>query len=87
MCACSLFCFVFIFFFEERYFIFKVSVVKQVKFRRDSNCLASDEFLVIFKGGHILTCMYIFANCVIVGHCIALHNAVCVRYFLFLNLL
>ena len=38
-------------------FFFKaeVSVVKLVKFRRDSGCLARDEFLVILKGDHILT--------------------------------
>ena len=36
-------------------------MVKPVKFTRDSGCLARDEFLVIFKGDHILIYMYIFA--------------------------
>ena len=47
-----------------------------VKFTQDSGCLAHDEFLVIFKGDHIRIC-----NCVIVGHCITLHEVVCVGYF------
>ena len=37
------------FFFEEGYF-HEVSLVKPVKFTRDSGCQARDEFLVIFKG-------------------------------------
>jgi len=65
VCACSLFSIV-LFFFEQRYFIFKVSVVKQVKFRRDSE---SDEFLVIIRGSYSDIHVHI-CNCVIVGHCI-----------------
>ena len=83
-----LFCFFYFYFiFEERYFIFKVGVVKQFKFRRGSVCLASDEFLVIFKGDHILICMYIFA---IVCYCWALYYAAqrsLYRVFPFVNLL
>ena len=36
-----------------------VSVVRPVKFTRDSGCLARDEFLVIIKGDHILIYLYI----------------------------
>ena len=59
MCVCACF----FFFFGERYFLFltEVSVVKPVKFSRDSGCPARDEFLVNFKGDHILIYMYIFA--------------------------
>ena len=50
------------FFFGERFSILiEVSVVKPVKFTRDSGCLAHDEFLVNFKGDHILIYMYIIA--------------------------
>ena len=38
-----------------------------------SGCLASDEFLVIFKGDHILIYMYIFAIVLLLG--IVLHCA------------
>ena len=71
-------------FFGERYFLFQteVSVVKPVKFLRDSGCQARDEFLVNFKENHILIYMYIiFTIVVIVGHCITLHYVVCVGYF------
>ena len=62
------------FFFGERYFLFQteVSVVKPGKFTRDSGCRARDEFLVMFKGGHILIYMYIFAIVLLLGtvlHC------------------
>ena len=53
---------------------------KPVKFTRDSGCLASDEFLVVFKGDHNLIYMYI-CNYVTVGHCIALYYVVCMGYF------
>ena len=53
-------------------------MVKPVKFTRDSGCLAHDELLVIFKGDHILICMFIFA---IVGHRIARYYVVFVAYF------
>ena len=61
MCVCVFFIF------EEGYFLVQteVSVVKPDEFKRDSGCLAHDEFLVIFKGGLI-------CNSVIVGtvlHC------------------
>ena len=64
MCACC-------FFFEEGYFLFETS-----QRGKASGCLARDEFLVIFKGDHILINMYIFA----VGHCITLLYVVCVGY-------
>ena len=54
MCVC-------VFFFSKRdisYFKL-VSVVKPVKFTRDSGCLARDEFLAIIKGDHILIYLYI----------------------------
>ena len=53
-------------------------MVKPVEFTRDSGCQAHDEFLVIFKGDHILIYMHIFA---IVGHRIALYYVVFAAYF------
>ena len=47
--------------------IFSISVVKPVKFTRDSGCLARDEFLLVFKGDHILIYMYIFAIVLLLG--------------------
>ena len=39
----------------------EVSVVKPVKFTRESGYLTRDEFLVIFEGDDIMIYMYIFA--------------------------
>ena len=47
--------------------IFSISVVKPFKFTRDSGCLARDEFLLVFKGDHILIYMYIFAIVLLLG--------------------
>ena len=57
MCVC-------VCFFQRE--IFEVSLVKPVKFIRDSSCLARDEFLVI-KADHILIYMYIFAIVLLLG--------------------
>ena len=62
------------FFFQERHFLFEteISVVKLVKFTRDSGCLARDDFLVIFKEDHILMYMCTFAIVLLLGtvlHC------------------
>ena len=48
------------FFVEKKSFLFlpEVGIVKEVKFTRDSGCLARDELLVISKGDHKLK--YIF---------------------------
>ena len=44
-------------------------MVKQVKFTRDSGCLARDEFLVISEGDHML--IYIFVIFLLLGlYCI-----------------
>jgi len=61
MCVCVLL--LLFFYFEERYFLLltEVSRVKPIKFTQDSSCLAHDEFLVIFKGAHILIYLYTFA--------------------------
>ena len=40
---------------------FEVSVVKPVKFTRESSCLTRDEFLVIFEGDDIMIYMYTLA--------------------------
>ena len=37
--------------------------MKPVKFSRGSGCLVRDEFLVIFKGDHVLIYVYIFEIC------------------------
>ena len=55
-------------------------MLRPVKFTQDSGCVARDEFLVIFKGDHVLIHVYI-CNCVIVGHCITVDYEVCVQYF------
>ena len=50
----------------------RVSVVKPVKFTRDSGYLARDEFLVTFKGDHTRIYMYIFVIVLPLGtvlHC------------------
>ena len=50
---------------------------RDMKFTRGSCCVARDEFLVTFKGDHILINMYIsYLQRVIVGHCIALRYIV-----------
>ena len=60
-----------LFLFEEIYFLFLTegSEVKPVKFSLGSGCLVRDEFLVIFKGDHVLIYVYIFEVC----HCWALY--------------
>ena len=61
MCVCVVFCF----------------MKRDMKFTRGSCCVARDEFLVTFKGDHILINMYIsYLQRVIVGHCIALRYIV-----------
>ena len=62
MCVCVLF-----FFFRRGIF----SILNCSQRGKASGCLASDEFLVIFKGDHILIYMYIFAIMLLLG--IVLH--------------
>ena len=63
-------CVVCLFFFSKReifYFETEVIVVRPVKFTRDSGCLVYDEFLVNFKGDHILIYMHIIAILLLLG--------------------
>ena len=61
-------------------------MVKPVKFIRESDCLAREEFLVISKRDHILIHMYIFATCWVL-YCLISYRAGDWHYRIFAELL